>query len=162
MATPKKSGNKGAKGGKRVSSSAAAGITFPVGRVGRFLRKGKYTPRTSATAAVMIASALEYLTTEVITLAGKLCKGKSRVTPRAICLAVRNDADLGALLQNVTIARGGVLVQKQEKKAKKAKKGKKGGKGKKAAAKGEKKAAKKSSGKKKGGKKAKKSATQTA
>jgi histone H2A len=32
-----------------------------------------------------------------------------RLTPRALTLAVRHDDDLGALLQNVTLSRGGVI-----------------------------------------------------
>ena len=157
MATPKKSGSK--KGGSRVSGTKKAGITFPVGRIGKVLRKGKYTPRTSASAAVFMAAALEYLSSETLELAAKMLNTKKdknkRISPRAICLAVRNDEDLGALLQNVTISRGGVQVQKQEKKAKKAKKSKKGGKKGGAKKSGAKKSAKK------GGKKSKK-ATQSA
>ena len=152
MATPKKSGAK--KGGSRVSGTKKAGITFPVGRIGKVLRKGKYTPRTSASAAVFMAAALEYLSSETLELAAKMLNTKKdqkkRISPRAICLAVRNDEDLGALLQNVTISRGGVQVQKQEKKAKKAKKSKKGGKKGGAKKSGAKKSAKK------GGKKSKK------
>jgi hypothetical protein len=32
-------------GKKRVTKSAKAGLTFPVGRVGRFLKKGKFATR---------------------------------------------------------------------------------------------------------------------
>ena len=35
----------------------------------------------------------------------------NRITPRALTLAVRHDADLGALLKDVTISRGGVVPQ---------------------------------------------------
>jgi len=34
---------------------------------------------------------------------------KNRINPRHVCLAVRNDDELGKLLQGVTIASGGVL-----------------------------------------------------
>lgn len=34
---------------------------------------------------------------------------KNRINPRHVCLAVRNDDELGKLLQGVTIAHGGVL-----------------------------------------------------
>ena len=34
---------------------------------------------------------------------------KNRINPRHVCLAVRNDDELGKLLQGVTIANGGVL-----------------------------------------------------
>ena len=50
----------------------------------------------------------------------------NRVTPRAVTLAVRHDDDLGTLLKDVTIARGGVIpnvhkaLEKKKKGAKKA------------------------------------------
>ena len=123
MATPKK----GSKGGKKVSASARAGLIFPVARCGSLLRKGRYQKRISSGAAVFMAATLEYLTAETLELAAKSPKkGAKRVTPRALCLAIRNDADLGALLQDVTISKGGVaasgVAKGLEKKAKKSKK----------------------------------------
>ena len=53
-------------------------------------------------------------------------KGK-RITPRALTLAVRHDADLGALLKDVTLSRGGV-VPKIDKALESKKKSKKSGK----------------------------------
>lgn len=34
---------------------------------------------------------------------------KKRITPRHLCLAIRNDEELNILLANVTISQGGVL-----------------------------------------------------
>lgn len=58
-----------------------------------------------------MASALEYLTAEIIELAGNVSKDaeKKRIIPRHILLAVRNDEELNKLFKNVTIAQGGVL-----------------------------------------------------
>ena len=129
MATPKKSsGRKGAKSGN-VSQSKRAGLIFPVGRIASQLRKGRYAARVSKSCGIYTAAILEFLTAEVLELAAKavLQRGKGkRITPRALTLAVRHDADLGALLQNVTLSRGGV-VPKVEKalEAKKKKSGKK-------------------------------------
>ena len=129
MATPKKSGAK--KGGKKGGASAKSGLTFPAGRCGSMIKKGRYAKRVAPSAGVFAAAALEFLTAETLELATKtLAKGSKRITPRAICLAVRHDADLGSLLQNVTISRGGVaasnVAKADKKKSKKA--GKKGGK----------------------------------
>ena len=128
MATPKKSTPK--KAVKSVKKASKSSLTFPVGRVGRLLRKGRFAKRVSAGAAVFLAATLEYLTAETLELASKtVAKGSKRITPRALTLAIRHDADLGSLLQNVTISRGGVtgvaVAAKAAKVAKKAKKAKK-------------------------------------
>ena len=116
---------------KPVRQSTRAGLQFPVGRIHRFL-KSRVTShgRVASTAAVYTAAILEYLTAETLELASKtVAKGSRRITPRALTLAIRHDADLGSLLQNVTISRGGVtgvaVAAKAAKKAKKAKKSKK-------------------------------------
>lgn len=93
------------------SRSSKAGLQFPVGRIHRFLRKGGYTDRVGAGAPVYIAAVMEYLTAEVLELAGNAARDnkKTRIIPRHIQLAVRNDEELNKLLSGVTIASGGVL-----------------------------------------------------
>ena len=44
-----------------MSRSAKAGLQFPVGRVARFLKKGKYAERIGAGAPVYLAAVLEYI-----------------------------------------------------------------------------------------------------
>ncbi len=96
---------------KSTTRSARAGLTFPVGRVSRFLRQGRYAQRIGGGAPVYMAAVLEYLTAEVLELAGNAAKDnkKSRIIPRHIQLAVRNDEELNKLMSGVTIAAGGVL-----------------------------------------------------
>lgn len=116
MATPKAAGSKKSskvaakKGGNR---SKKAGLIFPIGRVGSLLRRGQYARRVGASSAVYLAAVLEYLTAELLELTVKAAaqqKNKSkRLSPRTLTLAVRHDDDLGALLQNVTLSRGGVV-----------------------------------------------------
>ena len=107
-----KGGRGKSAGGKKASSrSAKAGLQFPVGRVGRFLKKGRYAARVGGGAPVYLAAIMEYLTAEVLELAGNAARDnkKSRIVPRHIQLAVRNDEELNKLFGNVTIANGGVL-----------------------------------------------------
>ncbi|CDF40612.1 Histone H2A [Chondrus crispus] len=91
--------------------SSKAGLQFPVGRIHRFLRKGGYADRVGAGAPVYMAAVMEYLTAEVLELAGNAARDnkKSRIIPRHIQLAVRNDEELNKLLGSVTIASGGVI-----------------------------------------------------
>ena len=110
-AAPAKGGRGKADGKKSVSKSTKAGLQFPVGRIGRLLKVGKYSTRVGAGAPVYLASVLEYLTAEILELAGNAARDnkKRRVLPRHIQLAVRNDEELNKLLGKVTIASGGVL-----------------------------------------------------
>ena len=103
---------KGKSSGKKaVTKSAKAGLQFPVGRVARYLKKGKFASRIGAGAPVYLAAVLEYLAAEVLELAGNAARDnkKTRIVPRHIQLAVRNDEELSKLLAGVTIASGGVL-----------------------------------------------------
>ncbi|KAM3297628.1 hypothetical protein ACQJBY_039513 [Aegilops geniculata] len=102
---------KPAASAKSVSRSSKAGLQFPVGRVARYLKVGKYAQRVGAGAPVYLAAVLEYLAAETLELAGNAARDnkKNRIVPRHIQLAVRNDEELSRLLGSVTIAAGGVL-----------------------------------------------------
>lgn len=96
---------------KPISASKRAGLVFPVSRMRRFLRQGRYAKRIGCGAAVYIAAVLEYLSAEVLELSGNAARDnkKKRIIPRHLNLAIRNDAELDELLHGVTIAKGGVL-----------------------------------------------------
>ncbi|XP_063813434.1 histone H2A, sperm-like [Pseudophryne corroboree] len=95
----------------KSSRSSKAGLQFPVGRIHRFLKKGNYAERIGSAASIYMAATLEYLCAEVLELSGNAARDnkKSRILPRHIQLAVRNDDELAKLFDGVTIADGGVL-----------------------------------------------------
>ena len=112
---PPKGRGKGKKGSKKpkgkTTRSIRAGLQFPVGRMARFLRLGGFAKRVGAGAPVYLAAVLEYLTAELLELAGNAAKDnkRTRIIPRHVQLAVRNDEELNKFLGNVTGAQGGVL-----------------------------------------------------
>ncbi|KVI11110.1 histone H2A-beta, sperm-like [Cynara cardunculus var. scolymus] len=104
-------GRRGGDKKKAVQKSVRAGLQFPVSRVARYLKKGRYSERTGIGAPIYLAAVLEYLAAEVLELAGNAARDnkKNRINPRHVQLAVRNDEELAKLLSGVTIASGGVL-----------------------------------------------------
>jgi histone H2A len=84
---------------------------FPVGRINRMMKAGRYAERVGAGAPVYLAAVLEYLTSEILELSIQAAQDnkRNRITPRHITLAVRNDEELNKLIGGTIIANGGVL-----------------------------------------------------
>ncbi|XP_002735597.1 histone H2A, embryonic-like [Saccoglossus kowalevskii] len=99
------------KRAKRITRSSRAGLQFPVSRFHRYLRQGNYAKHIGNGAAIYMAAVLEYLTAEVLELAGNATRDnkKARIIPRFLMLAVRKDEELNKLLYGVTISKGGVV-----------------------------------------------------
>ena len=104
-------GGRGKKKGKSTSRSAKAGLQFPVGRVARYLKKGGYSKRVGGGAPVYMAAVLEYLCAELLELSGNAAKDnkKTRINPRHIQLAIKNDEELNKFVGTATISAGGVM-----------------------------------------------------
>ena len=87
-----------AQGTKSKSRSSRAGLQFPVGRIHRLLRKGNYAERVGAGAPVYMAAVLEYLSAEILELAGNATSGY------VSCLDARVEKLQGIVLYSYKLA----------------------------------------------------------
>jgi histone H2A len=96
---------------KPVMRSVKAGLQFPVGRIRRYLKEGRYALRIGSGDPVYLAAVLEYLSTEVIELDGNAAKEnkKSCIIPRHLLPAVRGDEELNKLFACITIPHGSMV-----------------------------------------------------
>ncbi|XBI23088.1 hypothetical protein VPH35_064025 [Triticum aestivum] len=97
----------GRKSGER-KKAVTRSMKFAVGHIERYLKKDRYADRVGSGAAIYLASVLEYLVAELVGNVAKDNK-KTRIIPRHLLLATRNDEELSKLLDGITIAHSGVL-----------------------------------------------------
>ena len=73
------------------------------------MRRGRYSDRIGAGASVFLASVLQYLTSEILEMAGDITTEKKMKTimPKHIMLAIRNDEELVKLFAMTQISEGG-------------------------------------------------------
>ena len=117
-------GKQGKHGGKasrpkQTSRSARAGLNFPVGRIARMLKNGKYAERVGIGAPVYLASVLEYLVAEILEVSVLVVrqKKKARIVPRFIFLGLREDDEFKKLFANTIITGSGVKPEGKKSKA---------------------------------------------
>jgi histone H2A len=84
----------------KTSRSKRAELIFPVSRVAKNLRKGRYAKYIATTAPVYLAGVLEYICAEILESAGTVVKEKKRVRimPRHVYIGVKLDEELCRLL----------------------------------------------------------------
>jgi histone H3/H4 len=95
-----------------VSSDAATTLSALVlARLVRDVRSSFFSSAYIGWGSVYLAAVLEYLAAEILELAGNAARDnkKSRIIPRHLQLAIRNDEELNRLLGHVVISQGGVL-----------------------------------------------------
>ncbi|CAD7958224.1 unnamed protein product [Amoebophrya sp. A120] len=121
----KEAKSKGKKKGSAKTRAAKANLIFPVARIhNRLKSRASANARVSGTTAVFCAAVMEYLVAELCELAGNRAKvamgnntvnkqtgqnKKARITPRLICMAVKEDKEFDELLKKATIREGGVI-----------------------------------------------------
>lgn len=112
MAPKSNKGKGGRKSGSKksapVSQSKKAGTMFPVGRLNRMIKQGRYASRTGRSAGVFMAAVLEYVCAELLELAGNVCMDRKKhlITPKDINIGCRSDEELQKLMAMACIAQG--------------------------------------------------------
>jgi len=92
-----------------VTGSTRADTLFPVGRLNRYIKQGRYADRVGKSAGAFMAAVLDYLTGEILELAGNICAeaGRKTIAPKHINVGIRHDEELAKLIINTTISQGG-------------------------------------------------------
>ncbi|KFV57103.1 Histone H2A type 1, partial [Gavia stellata] len=100
----------------RLSRSSRAGLLFPVSRVDRQLRQGRFAERFGARAPVYLAAVLQGVTHKTMEVAGKISKQskQQRISPSHLQMAVQKISGLRKLLRGaVPRGRGKAVPQRR-------------------------------------------------
>ena len=90
---------------KPQSKSSRCDLIFPVGRIHRCFKQGKYSASVGIGAGVFTAAVLEYITTEILELAGKAAEEQNilKIKPHHLQLTFSNDTELNKLMAITTV-----------------------------------------------------------
>lgn len=110
---PAKSGSRRKSGTKpkNMRAEAKIGLVFPIGRMNRMIKHGRYSERVSQSAGCFMAGVLEWLCAELLEQAAVICeqRKKKTLTPNHLNLAIRGDEEMNMLMCDMVIASGGKL-----------------------------------------------------
>ena len=87
----------------KPSLSQACGLIFPVSKILQKMKQETFASRISTESAIGVASALEYLTAEILDSASDFIspikdESKKRIKPRHIAIAVEKDEELKKMI----------------------------------------------------------------
>lgn len=102
------------------SAQDRAGVKFPISKLAKFAKQGKYADRIGQGVPVFMAGVLEYLTFEILELAsnkagettsgsGSNKKVQKNILPRHIMMAVRSDEEFSRFLKGAEFHQSGRL-----------------------------------------------------
>ena len=96
---------------KSVTKQAKAGLTFPVSRINKSMKASSGLKRIGGSAPVYMTAVLEYVTAEILEVAGQHTQSakRKRVTPDDIILSIRGDAELAKLCGGIAVYTGDKL-----------------------------------------------------
>jgi len=97
--------------GFKQSQSKKAGLIFSVNLCKKMIKRSYKIKRFGPGASVYLTAVLEYLTAELLDLAGDIAFNfkKIRIIPRHIMMAIKQDIEFSELLKHVTLSSSGVL-----------------------------------------------------
>ena len=95
---------------KPVQKSVRAGLQFPVSRVANIMKVNMKNTLLGRGATIYLAAVLEYLTAEILEIAGNVARDnkRARINTRHLVLAIRNDIEFKRLLKEIVMS-GGVV-----------------------------------------------------
>ena len=103
---------KGRKAGDKTGMSIQqrAQIIFPPSRFMRMMRRDALNQRIGKGASICMAAVVEYLSSEIMEIAGTLAEEdhKKRINNRHLLLAIRKDDELSKLFSDIIVHEGGV------------------------------------------------------
>ena len=94
----------------KKSASDRAGVKFPISRLAKFAKNGKYSDRIGQGVPVFMAGVLEYLTFELLELASNKAgenKKQKSILPRDVMLAIKSDQEFNKFLRGSDFAATG-------------------------------------------------------